>query len=379
MRSKIYSIKNLEFSYSLRKLYEEYSKDFIKADYLIFAIHSSFDKNEVNKKIKEIFKTDKFLAFSAVDSFANDKIIHKGITLCAIEFEREGKIHSFYQEDINDYNALNETVEYFKQNRDKFHIILAGLCNGGISEFIEKVSEELDYCPIDNIIGGISSSELNEKEIKTYQFIDNKIITNGFVILSFENVEFSAGVSFGFNAYGIRYKISKAKLNRLYSIDNGKSASYMAWKLLNNIKTDDVRYLWYAPFAVLSEEKGYVKHYRTIADIKEDYIELFGIIKEGEYIKLSFALDEDLIEEDKRVARKLKRKIPSPELAFNFSCVARQYVLEDNQEEETKSYMEIFNTNLFGFFTFGEIGIDKKHKYLTFHNETSLVAVLKEK
>jgi len=378
MKTKIYSINSCEFSYSLHQLYEEYSKDFNKADFLLFALHSSFDENEVNTKIKEIFKTDNFLAFNAVDSFANDTIISKGVSLCAIEFEKKGKINTFCIDDIEDKEALNVTAEYLNNNKNKFHIFIAGICNGKISNFVLKLSKKLNYSPINNIIGGISSTELDE-EVKTYQYIDNKIIKNGFVILSFENVDFAAGVSFGFDAYGIRYKVSKALGNKLYNIDDGKSASYMAMKLLDNIKTDDIRYLWYSPFAFLSEERGYVKHYRTISDIKDNYIELFGPAEENEFFKLSFALDEDLIEEDKRVARKLKHKIASSEITFNFSCVARQYVLEDNQDKESKSYIDILGTNLFGFFTFGEIGIDKKYKNLTFHNETSLVAVLKEK
>ena len=378
MKTKIYSINNCEFSYSLHQLYERYSQDFEKADFLIFALHSSFDENEVNQKIREIFKTDNFLAFNAVDSFANDIIISKGISLCAIEFERKGKINTFCIDDIEESHSLNLTAEYLNNNKNKFHIFIAGICNGEISNFILKLSKKLNYSPIDNIIGGISSAEL-DGEVKTYQYIDNKIIKNGFVILSFENVDFAAGVSFGFNAYGVRYEVTKSIGNKLYSIDDGKSASYMVMKLLDNIQTDDTRYLWYAPFAVLSEERGYVKHYRTINKIKDNYIELFGPIKEGEFFKLSFALDEDLIEEDKRVARKLKHKITSSEIAFDFSCVARQYVLEDKQKEEPKTYIDILGANLFGFFTFGEIGIDNKYKDLTFHNETSLVAVLKEK
>jgi len=378
MKSKIYSIENCELLYSLHFLKGQFLNDFERADFLLFAVHSNFEATKLNEKIKEIFKTDKFLAFNAVDSFANDKIINKGITLCAIEFEKRGKITSFCIEDINDFNALNLTAEYLNSNQDKFHIFISGFCNGEISNFIIKLSKKLNYSPINNIIGGISSAKLDE-ELKTYQYIDDKIITNGFVILTFENVDFAAGVSFGFDAYGIRYKISKANGNKLYNIDDGKSASYMTLKLLEKIKTDDVRYLWYAPFAILSEERGYVKHYRTLKNIQDNYIELFGPVEEEEYFKLSFALDEDLVNEDKKTARKLIHKIHNPELAFNFSCIARQYVLDENSSEEAKAYKEIFNTNLFGFFTFGEIGIDTKNKHLTFHNETSLVAILKER
>ena len=379
MKTKIYYISNCELSYSLNDLYKKFSEDFKNADFLLFAVDSSFEPNNINREIKKIFKTNNYLAFNSIDSFANDNIVNKGISLCAIKFEKKGEITPFYIEDINEDNSLEKTAKYLNSNKDKFHIFVAGICNGEISNFILNLSKKLDYSPIDNIIGGVSSSELGKGEVRTYQYIDNKIIKNGFVILSFNNVEFSTGVAFGFEAYGVRYKVSKAKNNKLYTINDGKSASYMVKKLFKGIDIDDIRYIWYAPFAVLSEENGYIKHYRTLNKIEDDYIKLFGPIEEGEFFKLSFALSEDLIKESKKIAKEVIKKIDFPELAFNFSCVARQYVLEDKQKEEPKTYIDIFNSEVFGFFTFGEIGIDKKYKNLTFHNETSLVAVLKEK
>ena len=59
--------------------------------------------------------------------------------------------------------------------------------------------------------------------------------------------------------------------------------------------------------------------------------------------------------------------------------MARQYVLEDKQEEEIKTYTNIFNAHLFGFFTAGEIAPNIKKDKLMFYNETSIPVILKEK
>jgi len=76
----------------------------------------------------------------------------------------------------------------------------------------------------------------------------------------------------------------------------------------------------------------------------------------------------------------LYKKVSNPEVLFNFSCVARQYVLEDRQEEELQAYRNTLKSvNLFGFFTFGEIGPDPQYKSLKFYNETSLAVAMKEK
>jgi len=74
----------------------------------------------------------------------------------------------------------------------------------------------------------------------------------------------------------------------------------------------------------------------------------------------------------------LRKRIDNPELAFDFSCMARQYAMEEMQTEEPKIYTKSLNTNLFGFFTYGEIGPDKKFKKLKLYNETSLLVAMRE-
>lgn len=379
MISKIYSASGVSLSCLLEKLQKDLMNDLGNTDFLFFAIHPDFEIELVNKKIKEYFHTDKFLAFHAVDSFYNYEIIEKGIVLCGIQMQGQGKVNTFYIEDIETENTLEKTASYLNTHKDNFHIFLAGVCGGNIANFIEDLSPLLSYESLDNIVGGVSSGNLEASELNTFQFIDGKVIKNGFVLVSFENVEYSMGVSLGFQPYGITYEVQKAKGTKLYTVDDGKSVSYMATKMLENVGVEDSRYLWYVPFSVLNREKGYVKSLRTIANVKDEYIELFAPIKEGEFFKLSFATPEDLVEEDKRTARRVIKKLPNPEISFNFSCIARQYVLEDKQTQESKMYMDVFRSNLFGFFTFGEIGPDKMYKSLTFYNETSLVVTMREK
>jgi len=380
MLSKIYSASESTLSLSLAKLHKDFLADCGSADFLFFAIHPDFGVELVNESIKQIFNTDKFLAFHAVDSFANDAVVAKGVALCSIKFEKHGKIKYFYIENINAKGSLEKSAEYLNAHSNDFHIFIAGICDGNIASFIETLSDKLTYKTLNNIVGGVSSGDLETEELLTYQFIDGKVIKNGFVVVSFENVEYSTGVSFGFQPYGITYEITKAVGTKLYSIDDGKSASYMATKMLKDVSDDvDIRYLWYVPFAIFTKERGYMNSLRTISRITDEYIEFFAPVKEGDFFKLSFATNEDLFAEDARIARTTLRQLRNPEIAFSFSCIARQYVLEEHQEQEPKTYMDIFGSNLFGFFTFGEIGFDKAHKHLQFYNETSLITIMREK
>ena len=85
-----------------------------------------------------------------------------------------------------------------------------------------------------------------------------------------------------------------------------------------------------------------------------------------------------LLKADEKNAKELKEKI-SPELIFNFSCAAREFILEDKKMEENEIYSQILNAPLFGFFTYGEIGPDYKFTTSKLYNQSSLVVAIKEK
>jgi hypothetical protein len=141
-----------------------------------------------------------------------------------------------------------------------------------------------------------------------------------------------------------------------------------------------IQNLWYSPIVILNDTDGIVDVVRTFKDFKEgEYVEFFGPVKNDQHIKLSFATEEMLLKSDKEEAEKIKGELSHIELGFNFSCIARQYSLGDKQKEETKLYAESFNAPIFGFFTFGEIGMNKRFDSLKFYNQTSLVCGLKEK
>jgi hypothetical protein len=373
MYVKVFYSKKETFLFAIEEIKEKLKDDF---DYFIFAISPKFN-TKINTAIKKIFKTNNYIAFHSVDSFADNNIIRDGVTVLAIKFERNGKISKFVIDDIDDKSSLR-AAEYFNNNQDKFHLLFAAYSEGEINSFIEKISQNINY-NVNNIAGGVASGiEKNGKWVLNI-FTDDLVIEKGLVILSFENVNANIGVSSGFKPYGITYKITKAKKNRIYMVDDGKNFSYLIKKLFTNIEKPDIRYLWYTPIFVLNNENSYVYATRTIKEITDDYVEFFANVEEEKYFKISFATYKELLQEDKRVACELIKKCDDPEICFNFSCIARQYVLEDKQEEENIVYTSTFNTHLFGFFTFGEIGPDIKKEKLIFYNETSLPVILKEK
>lgn len=382
MITKVYASNKKSLSLCMDELRKKEKKDFKNGcDFYFFAIHPSFSIDDIVPSIHKFFETENYAAFHAVNAFNNNEINGIGIVMCCIKFQKKGQAKTFYLEDIHKdpTKAAKKCTDYLHENRDNFHIILAGLADGKFGFFLEKVSEDIDHGLASNVVGGISSGFEQNGEVLTYQFTDNKVIKNGMLIVTFENVEAAIEISLGFKPYGITYKVDYADGYNLYSVNDGKSFVEVTKRLLKGIENPDIRYLWYAPLYILDENDGYVATLRTIAGIEGDHVKLYGPIKNGEHFKLSFAIPEDLLEDNAYAASRIKKRIDNPELSFDFSCMARQYAMEEMQTEEPKIYTKSLNSNLFGFFTYGEIGPDKKFKKLKLYNETSILVAMREK
>lgn len=378
MITKIFFSKKETLVFALEELKEKLDSCFEDFDFLIFSFHPKYYYNDIIYFVNKVFKTDKWIGFNSIDAFCNDKIV-EGIVLTAIKFEKKGFVETFSIEDITQKNALIESINYLTTRKDKLHIILTSVGKGKIAYFIEEIGKNLFYCPLDNIIGGVASGIESNGEFLTYIFTPQKVIKNGFVVVSFSNIEFEIGIALGFKSYGVIYEVDKAQENRIYKVDDGKNFAEIVKKLASGIEDFRFEYLWYCPINILDDKEGYVATLRTIKGVTDEYVEFFGPVKKGDKFKFSFAENIELLKEDKKIALHIKEKISHPDLVLNFSCVARQYVLEDKKIEENKIYMNMLNSHLFGFFTFGEIGPDKFFNSLKFYNETSLIVALKEK
>ena len=353
MISRIYASKNETLFLALEEIFLQFKDDYFlnDFDFIIFAVSPFFNHNDINQTIKKIFKTKNYLAFNALNAFAN-KEINNCVTALFIKFENKGKINI----------KTNQNLQNLDKN--KLHMIFMPFREGECScEVIENTNIPL--------IGGICSGD------EAYVYFDSAIEKENPVILEFENIEYEFGISLGYKPIGPIYKINLVKENRVYVIDY-EDASILAKKLLKNTN-GDIKNLWYSPILVISDKTGYVDVVRTFKDIKENhYVELFGKIEANSNVKLSFATNTMLLKEDKKTAENIKEKI-QPEVVFNFSCVAREFILGEKKEEESKIYSKILNAPVFGFFTYGEIGPDYEFKTSKLYNQSSLVVAVKEK
>ena len=354
MISRIYYSSNETLFLALEEIFLKFKDDYFldEFDFIIFAISSNFNKEDINPTIKRMFKTNNYLAFNALNAFANKKI-NNGVTALFIKFEKNAKINI----------KTNQNLQNLDKN--KLHMIFMPFREGKCAcETIKNTNIPL--------IGGVCSGD------EAYIYFNDTIEKENPVILEFENVEYEFGISLGYRPIGPTYKVNLAKENRVYVVDF-EDTSILAKKLLKNTN-GDIKNLWYSPLLVISDKNGMVDVVRTFKDIKDNlYVEFFGQIQPNSKIKLSFATNNMLLEEDEKTAKKIKEKLTNPEVVFNFSCVAREYILGSKKEEESKIYSKILNAPVFGFFTYGEIGPDNEFKTSKLYNQSSLVVAMKEK
>jgi len=228
----------------------------------------------------------------------------------------------------------------------------------------------------DNICGGIISAPVeNGVPQKGYVFVDGKGLEGGFFIVSLANVRFTTGVARGVFKRGPIYTITSAEMFEIYELDDAP-AYKIAEKLLQGLENPTPKYLWYTPIAVIDSKEEEIITIRTVKDFRNNKLELWAPIEEGEKIKIAFVTPEEIIKDVFITAKKLKKEFKEAEAILNFSCVARQWTLENLAQEESKIYAQVINAPLFGFFTHGEIASSKEK--LKLHNQTSVVTLLKE-
>jgi hypothetical protein len=355
MKVRIFSSSHEVLFLALEEILWKLKNDYMfnDFDFIIFAVSDKYYSVDINNAIKKIFGTNNYIAFNAINSFCNDMIV-EGVSALFIKFERKGKLSVYKVKHLKEINSSNLNIVILPYEEDSCQC--------------KKIKDS-------NIvsIGGVASGE---KE--TYVYYADEIIKHEIVVLEFENVDYELGISLGYQPIGPTYKVQVAKDNKLYVI-NYEDASLLAKKLLKDLN-NDIKNLWFSPVLVVSDKTGYVEVVRTFKNMKDgEYVEFFGNLESSELIKLSFATEQMLLKSDEETAKKIKKKMPFIDLAFNFSCVARQYILGTRQQEESLIYSRIFNAPLFGFFTFGEIGPNADGTSTKLYNQSSLVVALKEK
>ena len=388
MLARVYFSKNPVLKFAVEDVLEQLMEDrFYRYQDFDLALVSFSPKvypidNRAIETFDNYFGENKWVAFHSTTAFANEKTVKDALVVLFIKFTSNGGFRIFSVKGLsqNYRGLLKQTAEYLESYHGKkhLHLIFSTFSQGLVGFFIEDLGKELKR--ITNLVGGVASGiDVPSFGVIANVYTSEGVIKDGFAILTLENVEFATGQALGYRILGPIYTVTKAEENRILEVEHEK-VERLIKKLSRGLNERDIRIFWYSPIAILNEYRKSVSVLRSFKRIpcNKEYLEFYGPIREGWKFRFSFGLKEELLRANTEEAIRVQNAVGEIDVAFNFSCLARQFILEDLYEEEARRYSAIFNTPLFGFYTLGEIGIDRIGRKLKYNNQTSVIVGVRE-
>jgi hypothetical protein len=183
----------------------------------------------------------------------------------------------------------------------------------------------------------------------------------------------------GWDSFGPERKITKAKANILYELDNKPALDVYKTYLGEYAKDLPGSGLLFPLSIRVNETDDSVV--RTILNINEadKSLTFAGNMIEGSYARLMKANFDRLIEGSSNAALDSAGD-QKPDLAILISCVGRKLVLNQRIEEEVEVVRAIYGegTAITGFYSYGEIAPTVNFSKCELHNQTMTITTFSE-
>ncbi|CAA6798911.1 MAG: Unknown protein [uncultured Sulfurovum sp.] len=215
---------------------------------------------------------------------------------------------------------------------------------------------------------------------RTHVFSGEKIISNGALVLVFDNakVDIVSTRSFGWSGIGTQRIVTKSNQNIVYTIDDKPAVEF--YKDYLNISSSDmpgigVNY----PMEVVLQNGQTI--YRAALHINEDGSLLFaGHVEEHAKVRISAPIGEEIINYVGKGIEDSLAKVENFKADFTliFPCTAHKNLLGSYAINEIEAvYAKTKEAPLIGFYAYGEIASSRDSN--AFHNQTFVTVQLREK
>jgi hypothetical protein len=258
------------------------------------------------------------------------------------------------------------------------------VASGGISTDGEMIVQGIEdavgaECPI---FGGMAGDDFTMTG--TFVFTNHTISNNGLIALIVDNerVNVQGLATSGWKPVGTVRTITRSEGNIVYTIDDepaldvvirymGVDKNLDAWKdVIVNVGSE-------FPMQLQREGSTPVLRAPLYANQSDRSLICAGSVPQGAHIRFSLPPDFDIIDKVVAECNLVKELEPEADALIMFSCKARHLSLGPMVSDEIDQVMEVWNSPMVGFFSYGEIGktVQGKHE---FHNNTCSLVVLKE-
>ncbi|MBE9063350.1 FIST signal transduction protein [cf. Phormidesmis sp. LEGE 11477] len=225
------------------------------------------------------------------------------------------------------------------------------------------------------IFGGLTADQWRAQQ--TYQFFKTEVCSDAVPVLLFSGpILFSHGVASGWHPIGKAGKVTRAKDNVVYEIDNQPALAFYH-RYLGSLPPSSEY-----PLALFDadSDRAYMRAPSGIYDSKTGSITFFGDVPEKSVVHITETTHDDILLASKQSTQQALASYPgkAPAAALFFSCASRRQILGSRTKEEYQQAQQLLNKTLpsCGFYTNGEISPLQQQGTAYMHNETFITLLL---
>lgn len=230
------------------------------------------------------------------------------------------------------------------------------------------------------------------KFVQTWQFAGNQVLTDAAVAIAFSgSFSVGTGVRAGWFRVGVPKKVTRARGNVLYELD-GEPAWEVYKRYLGRFASEMPRVGAEFPLGIvqedetLTEEDGAPVLRAIMAHNEHDgSLTLGGEISQGGMVVMCTGGTRDkILDASSEAARSAMSAVGgsgSADVAFVYSCMARRKLLGRHAKDEFERISQVVGngTPTWGFYTYGEYCPARADGPCRYHNETAILAVIRER
>lgn len=335
------------------------------------------------RNLSNLFPSSLMLGASTGGEIFADEVHEDTIVVSVVRFHST-KLQNHICRAIDNTNSYEDGVyianALYEDDLQGIFVLSDGLHTNG-SKLTEGIASVVGTKVV--VSGGLAGDK--DRFEKTW-ILSNGILCEGVVsAIGFygDKVYFVAASKGGWDSLGLRRVVTKSQGNTLYELDGRPALEIYKRYLGDKAKELPASGLLF-PLEIHEGGNGKERTVRTVLAVDERHqsITFAGDIPEGAYVTLMKANFNRLINGAEEAAELLDFSSyhHEPLLCIAISCVGRKLVLKSRIDEEIEAMEEMLpnNTNVIGFYSYGEIS-PLASGVCSLHNQTmTLTAIWEE-
>ncbi len=353
---------------------------------LVFSSVKRFKEGKLQAALKNRYPTAQIIGCTTSGEISQNGVFDDSIQITAIQWQKViQRVAQSKSSNMQDsFETAVNLAKQLKADTLRTVLVISDGLNVNGSELISGFQSVLGDTPI---IGGLAGD--GGAFVKTLQLFNDTISDHMVIAVGLygDALVTASGALGGWRPYGPPRKVTRSEKNVVYELDGKPALSlyqmYIGAAFSKDLPGSGLKF----PLAIIEEGKRDVEKIRTLLaiDPKENSLTFAGNVEEGETVRLCQTNHDRLVEGAGGAANLVldgldANKTNQPGLALCVSCVGRKGVMAEQVEDEVKLVQQILGaqTNVTGFYSYGEIAPRPNTTDSVLHNQTMTIGYLSE-